>query len=112
MKCCDLFPGALRHQIVVQREQNTSDSAGGNSLAWVDYATIRANIKPVSGSERLHSMRLQANISHRIFIRYRDDLRTDDRIVYKNRPMQIRAIINLEEMNRWIEIYAEEGPAT
>ena len=112
VKCCDLFPGALRHQIIVQREINTPDAAGGNSLAWQNVSTIRAYIKPVSGSERLHSQRLEARTSHRIFIRYRTDIRTDDRIVYQNRPMQIRALINLEEMNRWIEIHAEEGVAT
>ena len=112
MKCCDLFPGALRNQIIVQRESKTADDLGGGATTWVDYATIRAFIKPVSGGERWHSMRIEADITHRIFIRYRSDLRTDDRINYQGRFMQIRALINIEERNRWLEIYAQEGPAT
>lgn len=112
MKCCDITPGSLRNRIKIQRETYTPDGLGGGSKTWADYAEIRAFIKPTSGSERLYSMRLEANVTHRIFIRYRDDLKTSDRISYKGRFMQIRALINLEEANRFIEIYADEGVAT
>lgn len=57
-------------------------------------------------------MRIEANVTHRIFIRYRSDILTSDRINYNGRLMQIRALINIEERNRWIEIYADEGQAT
>lgn len=112
MKCCDITPGSLRNRIKIQRESFTPDGLGGGTNAWADYAEIRAFIKPISGSERLYSMRLEANVTHRIFIRYRDDLTTKDRISYKGRLMQIRALINLEEANKFIEIYADEGVAT
>lgn len=112
VKCCDLFPGALRNRITIQREVEASDGAGGNTLSWKNYAEIRAFIKPVSGNERLQAMRLEANITHRIYIRYRSDLRTDDRVNYQGRLMQIRALINIEERNKWLEIYAQEGVAT
>lgn len=111
MKCCDLTAGKLRSTINVQREQSVSDGAGGSTITWSTIATPRAYIKPMSGGERMQAMRLEANVTHRIFIRYRDDLKTSDRIEYKGRLMQIRALINLEERNRWIEIYADEGQA-
>lgn len=112
MKCCDLTAGKLRHTITIEREQSTPDGAGGSYLTWTTVATPRAFIKPMSGGERLQAMRLEATVTHRIFIRYRDDLLTSDRINYNGRLMQIRALINLEERNRWIEIYADEGVAT
>lgn len=112
MKCCDLTAGKLRHTITIEREQSTSDGAGGSYLTWTTVATPRAFIKPMSGGERLQAMRLEATVTHRIFIRYRDDLLTSDRINFNGRLMQIRALINLEERNRWIEIYADEGVAT
>jgi SPP1 family predicted phage head-tail adaptor len=112
IKCCDITPGALRHRINVQRQTYVADNAGGGVNTWGDYASIRAFIKPISGNERLYSMRLEANVTHRIFIRYRADLTTNDRINFNGRLMQIRALINLEEMNKFIEIYAEEGVAT
>lgn len=112
MKCCDLTAGKLRHQITIEREQSVSDGGGGSTITWSTVATPRAFIKPMSGGERLQAMRLESTVTHRIFIRYRDDLLTSDRINFNGRLMQIRALINLEERNRWIEIYADEGEAT
>lgn len=112
MRCCEITAGKLRHTITIEREESTSDGAGGSYLTWSTVATPRAFIKPMSGGERLQAMRLEATVTHRIFIRYRDDLLTSDRINFNGRLMQIRALINLEERNRWIEIYADEGQAT
>jgi SPP1 family predicted phage head-tail adaptor len=112
MKCCDITPGSLRHTIKIQRQTYVSDNAGGGTNTWTDYTTQRAYIKPLSGNERLYSMRLEANTTHRIFIRYRADLSTSDRINFNGRLMQIRALINLEEANRFLEIYADEGVVT
>ena len=112
MKCCDLTAGKLRHQITIEREQPVSDGAGGSYLTWATVATPRAFVDPMSGGERLQAMRLEATITHRIYIRYRDDIRTGDRINFDGRLMQIRAPIDLEERNRWLEIHADEGVAT
>jgi SPP1 family predicted phage head-tail adaptor len=112
MKCCDITPGSLRHRIKIERQTKVADGAGGSTITWATYAEIRSFIKPISGNERLFSQRLEANTTHRIFIRYRGDLTTTDRINYNGRLMQIRALINLEEMNKFIEIYAEEGVVT
>jgi SPP1 family predicted phage head-tail adaptor len=112
MKCCDITAGTLRHRIKIQRQTYTPDGLGGGANTWSDYAEIRAFIKPKSGNEKLYSMRLESEVTHRIFIRYRDDLTTTDRINFNGRLMQIRALINIEEANRFIEIYADEGVAT
>jgi SPP1 family predicted phage head-tail adaptor len=112
VKCCDLYAGKLRHSIVFERETRTADGAGGSSIVWGTVATVRAFVRPMSGSESVHAQRLEARITHRVFIRYRNDLLTSDRISFGGRLMQIRALINLEERNRWLEIHAEEGVAT
>lgn len=111
MKCCDLTAGKLRHVIDIERETKTPDGIGGSYLDWSVVASPRAYIKPMSGGERFHAMRIEANITHRIYIRYQTGLREGDRINFNGRLMQIRALINLEEKNRWLEIYADEGQA-
>lgn len=112
MKCCELYSGKLRNLIDIERAVETPDGAGGNSKVWQVIASPRAYIKPISGGERFQAMRLESNISHRIFIRYRSDLKSDDRINYQGRLMQIKAIVNIEEQNKWLEIYAVEGQST
>ena len=113
MKCCNLTSGKLRHLVTFEREQGTDDGGGGEAITWSAIApTVRAWVKPVSCTERMHAQRLEADVSHRVYVRYRTDLLTSDRINFNGRLFQIRAILNIEEANRWLEIYADEGPTT
>jgi SPP1 family predicted phage head-tail adaptor len=79
---------------------------------WSTVVSTRAYIKPISGGERLQALRVESDITQRVFIRYRTGLLPSDRINYGGRLMEIKAILNLEEMNKWFEIYATEGQAT
>ena len=112
MRCCELSAGKLRNSIAFEKEALTPDGYGGSSVAWSTFATVRAMLKPTSGNERWQSQRLETNVTHRIFIRYRADLDTKMRVNYKGRLMQVSALINIEERNKWLEIHAVEGEAT
>lgn len=113
MKCCDLTAGKLRNMISIERAVKTPDGAGGSTNVWAPVvSSLRSYIKPISGGERFNAMRLEADTTHRIFIRYRTDILTSDRVNYNGRLMQIRAILNLEERNKWIEIFADENEKT
>lgn len=112
MRCCNLTSGKLRHQISIERATKTDDGGGGSINVWAGIVSTRAFVKPISGGERFNAMRLEADTTHRIFIRYRTGFTTSDRVNYGGRLMQIRAIINIEEQNKWLEIYADENEKT
>lgn len=112
MNCCDMTAGKLREPITIQRKQPTPDGLGGQTLQWVSLFTTRADVRPVSGREAVQAMQLQASITHRIYIRYRADLTAADRILLRGQPLQIRAIINIEMRNRWLELACDQGVAT
>jgi len=112
VKCCDITAGMLREPITIQRKMAASDGMGGQAIQWVSLSTTRAYVKPLSGREALQAMQLQASVTHRIMIRYRSDLTTADRILMRGKPLQIRAIINVEMRNRWLELSCDEGVAT
>lgn len=111
MKCCKISAGTLRHSISIERATKTPDGAGGTTVTWASIGTVQALVKPVSGSERVFAQRIEANTSHLIYTRWRDIL-PSDRVNFNGRVMQIRAIINMEELDRWAEIHAQEGQAT
>ena len=111
MKCCDIKSGSLRQTILIERATLTPDGSGGNTKAWVTHKTLRAKISPLSGKERVYASRLEANITHRLLIRYTTDILPSDRINFNGRYFNIRAILNIEEANRFIEISGEEGVA-
>ena len=111
MKCCDFYSGKLRNRITIERLTLTPDGIGGNAETWVVNKSLKAYIKPTSGSETLHSQRLEARLTHKVYIRYVTDIINTDRVVFNGRNFQIRAIINIEERNKWIELSCEEGVA-
>lgn len=112
MKCCEITAGMLREPITIQRQLSVSDGMGGQSIQWIDLFTTRAHVKPISGREAVQAMRLQDSITHRIMMRYRADLTALDRIIMRGQPLQIRAIINVEMKNRWLELACDQGVAT
>lgn len=111
IKCCDMTAGMLRHPITIQRQTKTPNDSGGQSIVWTTHKSMKAQVKPKSGRERVYGMQLESPLTHAIIIRYTDDILTADRVNFNGRLMQIRAIRNLEEMNRWIELSCEEGVA-
>jgi SPP1 family predicted phage head-tail adaptor len=112
VNCCDLTAGSLREPITVQRQTAQSDGMGGQAIQWDELFTTRAQVKPLSGREALQAMQLQASITHRIYIRFRTDLTTADRILLRGQPLQIRSILNMEMRSQWLELSCEQGVAT
>ena len=112
MKCCDLTAGNLREPLTIQRKLAVSDGIGGQAVTWVTLSNTRGDVRPLSGREALQAMQLQASLTHRIYIRYRADLTPADRILMRGEPLQIRAIVNIEMRNRWLELACDSGVAT
>lgn len=110
MKCCDLNSGLLRNKIVIERETITKNNVGGYDSSWSTHLTPFAFIKPLSGSEVVRHRQLQSDISHKIYMRYEQDIIAKDRIKYGTREFQIRAVINIEERDKWLELICVEGP--
>ena len=111
--------GQLRHKIEIQAQSETRDAGGGMTLVWTKIANSSgdanewASIEPLSGSELIRGMQLQSPVTHRITIRYRKDLSylTQYKVVHGSRIFNIKALRNLGERNRYIEMLAEEGTA-
>lgn len=112
MKCCEIVPGSLRHTITIERLARTTDNAGGWTDSWATLHTVKAAIKNVSGSERLHSMRLDAEVTMKATIRYLSDLKEADRVVFRGKRYQIRHIDNVEFRDRWLILSLDGGVAT
>lgn len=100
---------SLRHRLALESEQQTPDSAGGYVRSWAHVAYVWAEITPIGGKERLFVEKIQAESTHRIRMRYRDDITPKNRLVFDNRIFSIRAIQNVGEMKDVLEIAVEEG---
>ncbi len=107
--------GELRHRLTIQAERTTSDGGGGLSDPWADpvaIATVWGKVEPLSGGERLHAAQIQDRLSHRIVIRHRAGITAAMRVVFGARIFNIRAVIDVDERGRFLELLCEEGVAT
>lgn len=106
--------GRFDKRITLQSRSSTLDSYGQEINSWSDVAIVWANIKPVSGRERLKAMQVDSILSHTVAVRYNATFmppRTVDawRIVYNNRYFNIIAAMDLNEERKYIIFDCTEG---
>lgn len=113
LRCCDMTAGMLSEPVTFQRQTLTSDGAGGQTQSWatVSGAPTRAHVRPVSGSERYASDRVEAIVRLRLVTRYTTALREGDRVQIRNRVHNIRFLDNVEFANKWLQIDVDGGVA-
>lgn len=102
--------GALRHLVTIQSVTDTpsASSRGGLTATWADVADVRASIEPLTGRERFAAQVVDAEVSHRIRMRHRAGVVPKMRVKFGTRLFDIRAVLNVEERNRELELLATE----
>lgn len=99
----------LDKRIAVQKPVKTADGRGGYTTTWTDFHICWAAIWPVSAKQMLANETVISVTSHRIRIRYREDITSDCRVTYRNRIFTIYGHpINVEEANVWLDLMCKE----
>lgn len=113
IQCCDMTAGMLSEPVTFQRKTLTSDGAGGMTQSWatVSGAPTRAHVRPVSGSERYASDRVEATVRLRLVVRYTTAILESDRVQIRGKVHNIRFIDNIEFKNKWLQIDVDGGVA-
>lgn len=104
-----LFAMALRHKVTVEERTRVADGAGGFEEGWQEVVTLWASIDPVRASERYAAGQMAATATHKIVMRYHSAIKAPMRFSWNGKHFNIRAITNIGEKDRFLEIYAEEG---
>lgn len=92
----------------------TPDGAGGFSVAWSTALTVWGYLRPERGRERLEAGRLESATMAVLRIRSSAAARAIDasyRAVVDGVHYQIRAIVNPDQRDEYIEMTLEEGVA-
>lgn len=106
-----LDPGKLSCRVTLERPIRSADGAGGATVAWEEIATLWAAIEPVAAGEIFGADRLSTRITHRITIRFREDVEGGMRIVHRGRLLRIAAWRDPDETRRFLVLEAvEERP--
>ena len=76
--------GELRHRITIQTKSSDRDGDGYPIPSpWVDYKKLWGKVTHLSGKDLIAAQANQSKIVARLKIRYREDVNTDMRVIYK-----------------------------
>jgi SPP1 family predicted phage head-tail adaptor len=109
-----MMAGRMRHFVTFQERSTVADGMGGETVTWSDVLTTWATLTPLSSSEQLETGKVEHNITHRLYIRYRPGIAPAQRVKYvdptlgSTRIFQIRSIIDPEERHERLELMIEE----
>jgi SPP1 family predicted phage head-tail adaptor len=96
--------GKLRHRVEIQEFTTVIDDDGYPTENWGTIATVWASVEPVSGKEYWAAAAVQAETTVKVTMRYRDGITTAHRLRFGGRVYDIKAVINVEERNRVLEL--------
>jgi SPP1 family predicted phage head-tail adaptor len=102
--------GRLRHKIDIQIESTAQNSYGEQTQSWSNYlSSIWASIDPIAGKEYFASDKLNADVSHKIRIRFRTGILPKMRVKYNSRYFDIISVINFEERGKELLLMCKEA---
>lgn len=101
-------PGMLRTPLELQSCTDISDGQGGVTCSWSTVATLFGNVEPNGGKREVRGRAREANITHQITIRYREDIKNDMRFLRNGRELLINSVHDLDETSRYLICGCEE----
>ncbi len=100
--------GKLRHRIAIEAPAETQGPDGSVSQTWGTFATAWASIEPLVGKEYFAAEREQADISHRIRMRFIGGITPRMRVSFESRIFEIESALNVSERNRELILMCRE----
>jgi len=100
--------GLLRHRVTIQRLSKYQNEMGEEEPKWTNVATRWASIEPISGREYFAAQQINAEITHRVKMRYLEEMGSTMRLLCGTRIFQIEVLINVEERNQLLIILCTE----
>lgn len=97
-------PGKLNRKIIILEADQVSDGAGGFLKVFNPIKNVWGQIKSVNGKERIAARQAQAEISHKVIIRYTSDINHSHLVEFNGNKFDIQYITNIDDENRFLEL--------
>lgn len=99
--------GKLRKRLTIKRPVESRSMTGEATLSWVDVDTVWASVEGLSSRDVLQSQQTEMIATHRIRIRYRNDVLHTHRGEVDGRTMEFSTVLPKENYTV-LEILARE----
>lgn len=98
-----------RHRVDFQSATSTPDDMGGLADSWATVYQTWAKVRPLQGNERYQAQQAHAETSIAIEMRYRPEINSSQRIIYRDRVFAILAAINEGMLDKKLILLCSEG---
>lgn len=95
--------GRLRHRVTLQQQTTAYDSLGRQSrqpTGWTNVAGLWAEVRELSGREAEKAKQIVADASHAVTIRFRPGVNSQQRLLFRGRVFQIKAVLDDDSTQR------------
>ncbi|MEQ1964399.1 phage head closure protein [Xenorhabdus khoisanae] len=100
--------GRLRHRITLQSFTQIKLPSGQPMQEWQDVSTVWAEVKFISGRELLTAGAERAETTVRVWLRYRPDVTSAARLVFRGQVYDIQAVIPDPKLTQ-LELLCKQG---
>lgn len=94
--------GRLSTELVLEVRSGDADAYGGFSGAWSPIATVWARLEPVSSASLPWAGQSLDEATHRVTMRFRDDVKAGMRFTRDARIFVIRSVTDPDETGRYL----------
>lgn len=100
--------GALRERVEIYSQAQTVSDAGEIATTWTNTATTWARMTPTSAQGVTLAERDDAIRYYTMTIRYRTDIGTNSRIVWRSRKFDVTGLVDATEQRVFLTVYLRE----
>ena len=104
-----LRAGDMNRRITLQARDTAVDSHGQQATTWADVITCWASIEPLDGRELVTAKAINAEVSHRVVVRYRAGVTAAMRAVYQGRFFNILSVTDPDTAHVALHLLCSEG---
>ena len=101
--------GELNHRVKLQEKSVTRDAVGGETVTYIDRATVWAAVEPLAGRELFAAQQLQAETTVRIRMRYWSEVKPEWRALWRDAVYEIQSVIDTGAEQRELQLMCRTG---
>lgn len=105
-----IAPGDLNRRCELQRNEANEQRPDGSPVTpnWVTYDVVWVKLEPFNGRERWEADRQRADVTHRVELRYRSDVRPQHRLRRGTRVFEITSVVDVQDAHVKLELLCVE----
>jgi SPP1 family predicted phage head-tail adaptor len=98
----------MRKRFIIEAPSDVPDGAGGVIRTWVEAGAVWASIEAIGGDFRFAAERAAQTITHRLSMRWRDDLSPLHKLRDGTRVYEIRSVHDADMERRFLVALTSE----